>query len=324
MPSLTKRLQRTTTLHNEDMMTSPEMALGIATHLSEESTAATEFALSRVAPHDEGVANQTVLAVETQPLSEEEGNIVDETTIEAPSVTKILKFAVPAIGVWLCGPLLSLIDTSAVGLLSGTAQQAALNPAVAVTEYAALLIAFMYTATTNLVASAQEKDRTTKDKPRTSKNFIAALQLSGYVGAGLGVVLFSFAIPLLRAIIGNDAIDPQVFNAALKYVRIRALGMPAAAIIGSSQAACLGMQDIKSPLYVLLAAAVVNFVGDATLVGSSHPLLGGAAGAAWATVFSQYAAVIFFVQWLCHRGSMFQFLKKSDKGDDVSHTLGQV
>ena len=60
--------------------------------------------------------------------------------VEAPSVNKILKFAIPAIGVWLCSPLLSLIDTSAVGLLSGTAQQAALNPAVAVTDYAALLI----------------------------------------------------------------------------------------------------------------------------------------------------------------------------------------
>jgi len=32
-----------------------------------------------------------------------------ETAIEAPSVTKILKFAIPAIGVWLCSPLLSLI-----------------------------------------------------------------------------------------------------------------------------------------------------------------------------------------------------------------------
>jgi hypothetical protein len=62
------------------------------------------------------------------------------TMIEAPGVSKILKFAIPAIGVWLCGPLLSLIDTSAVGLFSGTIQQAALNPAVAVTDYAALLI----------------------------------------------------------------------------------------------------------------------------------------------------------------------------------------
>jgi hypothetical protein len=60
--------------------------------------------------------------------------------IKAPSVSKIIKFAIPAIGVWLCGPILSLIDTSSVGLLCGTAQQAALSPAAAVTDYAALLI----------------------------------------------------------------------------------------------------------------------------------------------------------------------------------------
>ena len=64
-------------------------------------------------------------------------------TRDDPTVGKILKFAIPAIGVWLCSPLLSLIDTSAVGMLSGTTQQAALNPAVAVTDYAALLIAFL-------------------------------------------------------------------------------------------------------------------------------------------------------------------------------------
>ena len=63
-----------------------------------------------------------------------------EAKISTPSVGKILKFAIPAIGVWLCGPILSMIDTSAVGVLSGTTQQAALNPSVAVTDYAALLI----------------------------------------------------------------------------------------------------------------------------------------------------------------------------------------
>lgn len=296
----------------EGMMTSPEMALGIATHMSEEATVSTEVAISHVTPHEPDSA-ETVATIETK-----------EAIVEAPSVTKILKFAVPAIGVWLCGPMLSLIDTSAVGLLSGTAHQAALNPAVAVTEYAALLIAFMYTATTNLVASAEEKDRSTQDKPLTSKNFIAALQLSGFVGAGLGATLFALAVPLLRTIIGNDAIDPQVFNAALKYVRIRALGMPAAAIIGTAQAASLGMKDVKSPLYVLLAAAVVNFIGDVTLVGSSHPLLGGAAGAAWATVFSQYVAVFFFVQWLCHRASLLNIFRRNKNSNDESKTTSRL
>jgi len=229
------------------------------------------------------------------------GEPVTTTRIESPKVSKILKFAIPAIGVWLCGPLLSLIDTSAVGVLSGTAQQAALNPAVAVTDYAALLIAFMYTGATNLVAAAQESDRGTLDKPTTTKTLIGAMQLSTYVGAGLGAILFAFARPLLTAIIGNDGISPAVFAAAMKYVRIRALGMPAAAIIGSTQAACLGMQDIRSPLYVLAAAAVVNFFGDVFFVGNSHALIGGAAGAAWATVLSQYVGVALFIKWLVHK-----------------------
>lgn len=224
--------------------------------------------------------------------------VEEEDKLEAPSVQKIIQFAIPAIGVWLCSPLLSLIDTSAVGLLSGTAQQAALNPAVAVTDYAALLIAFLYTGATNLVASAQEKDRGVEGKPRTTAAFTTALQLSGYVGAALGSVLFVFARQLLTNLIGNDGISAEVFSAAMKYVRIRALGMPAAAIIGSAQASCLGMQDVKSPLYVLLAAAIINFFGDALFVRSAHPLIGGAAGAAWATVFSQYAAVLFFMRWL--------------------------
>jgi Na+-driven multidrug efflux pump len=222
--------------------------------------------------------------------------------LAAPSVNKILRFAIPAIGVWLCSPLLSLIDTSVVGLFSGTSQQAALNPAVSVTEYAALLIAFMYTGTTNLVSIAQEKDRLTDRRggsgKQTAKTFKTALQLSGFVGAALGTLLFTLSVPLLRAIVGDEAIDPHLFEIALKYVRIRALGMPGAAIIGTSQAACLGMKDIKSPFYVLLAAAFVNFLGDVCFVGNSHPWIGGAPGAAWATVISQYAAVAFFLRWL--------------------------
>lgn len=229
------------------------------------------------------------------------GEPVTKEKVESPSVSKILKFAVPAIGVWLCSPLLSLIDTSAVGILSGTVQQAALNPAVAVTDYAALLIAFLYAASTNMVASAQESERTLPGRPHTKKALVGAMQLSTFVGVGLGSLLFVFARTLLRAIIGNDAVNPAVFAAAMKYVRIRAIGMPAAAIIGSAQAACLGMQDIRSPLYVLAAAAIVNFFGDMLFVRSSHALVGGAAGAAWATVFSQYAAVGLFVYWLTHK-----------------------
>ena len=56
------------------------------------------------------------------------------------SILRIVRFAVPVVGIWFCGPLLSVIDTSLVGMLSGTVQQAALQPAVAVTDYTARLM----------------------------------------------------------------------------------------------------------------------------------------------------------------------------------------
>jgi len=197
-----------------------------------------------------------------------------------------------------------MIDTAAVGLLSGTAQQAALNPAVSVTDYGALVVAFMYTATTNLIAAAVQEDKDdSKDgrqitkQPKTTETLITALKLALLVGSVFGIALGASGKLLLRTLIGNDALDPMVFSAALQYVRIRSLGMPAMVVIGTAQSACLGMQDVKSPLYVLAAAAIVNFLGDVVLVPRGG-MFGGAAGAAWATVASQYAALLFFGRWL--------------------------
>eukprot|EP00984_Skeletonema_dohrnii_P005891 scaffold2086_cov107-Skeletonema_dohrnii-CCMP3373.AAC.2 len=224
--------------------------------------------------------------------------------INTPSVAKILKFTLPAIGVWLCSPVLSMIDTASVGLLSGTAQQAALNPAISVTDYGALAVAFMYTATTNLIAAAQAQDQDDGkevDAPRTTLTLITAMKLALVVGSVFGVGLSFFGNTLLRSLIGNDSLDPAVMAAALRYVRIRCLGMPAALVIGTAQSACLGMQDVKSPLYVLLAAAIINFCGDVIMVPNSNPWVGGAAGAAWATVFSQYGALIMFWRWMTTR-----------------------
>lgn len=226
----------------------------------------------------------------------------------APSIATILRYTVPAIGIWLCSPVLSAIDTAAVGLLAGTAQQAALNPAVSVTDYGALLVAFMYTATTNLIAGAGQEEgerdggnvmgEARSSSTTRTTTLVTALKIASLVGTVLGVLLMSSGETLLRRLIGNDALDPAVFSAALRYVRIRSLGMPAMVMIGTAQSACLGMQDVRSPLYVLAAAAGVNFLGDVLLVGNPSPWLGGAAGAAWATVASQYAALAFFARWL--------------------------
>ena len=120
---------------------------------------------------------------------------------------------------------------------------------------------------------------------------LGALRLALLVGGTFGAVLFAAAPFLLGKLIGNASLDPLVFESTLRYVRVRSLGMPAAAVIGTAQSACLGMKDVRSPLYVLAAAAGINLLGDMLLVGNSSAWLGGAAGAAWATVLSQYGAL---------------------------------
>jgi Na+-driven multidrug efflux pump len=158
----------------------------------------------------------------------------------------------------------------------------------------------MYTATTNLVAAAHEKDRISKDRTGTISTIVTSLQLAVFVGIIFGTCLATSSTFLIKALLGRKHdINLEVLDAAQKYVRIRALGMPAAVLIGVAQSACLGCKDPRSPLLVMIAAALVNFLGDMLFVGHRNSWLGGAAGAAWATVFSQYAAMIMFLRWLC-------------------------
>lgn len=198
----------------------------------------------------------------------------------------------------------------------------------------------MYTATTNLIAAAQQHDATsspdpdsTSTSPRTTKTLITALRLALVVGSIFGAFLTLSAKTLIQALIGNDSIDPTVLAAALRYVRIRCLGMPAALVIGTAQSACLGMQDVKSPLYVLLTAAIINFCGDVLLVGNGNPWLGGAAGAAWATVFSQYGALVMFWRWLTdevkqkpkdHGNRKRKFLSRGGRNNEIQQRTQQL
>ncbi len=164
------------------------------------------------------VDTATAAAVSNDTVSSKSAVSPIEREIVIPTVGKILKYTIPAIGVWLCSPVLSMIDTASVGVLSGTAQQAALNPAVAVADYGALVVAFMYTATTNLIAAAQAQDNdegNDVDSPRTTLALVTALKLALVVGSVFGVGLSFFGNTLIQSLIGNDYLDVVVMAEAL-------------------------------------------------------------------------------------------------------------
>jgi hypothetical protein len=75
--------------------------------------------------------------------------------VEVPSYGELRRFALPALTLWISGPLLTLIDTSAVGLSAaagdaGVLEIAALGPATSLCDGAGFLFAFLNIATTNL------------------------------------------------------------------------------------------------------------------------------------------------------------------------------
>ena len=84
-----------------------------------------------------------------------------ETT--EPTLRELAAFAGPAIVLWISGPLLTLIDTSAVGLASGAKDSAleiaALGPGGSVCDGATYFYTFLNIATTNFLASETEPEK---------------------------------------------------------------------------------------------------------------------------------------------------------------------
>lgn len=121
-----------------------------------------------------------------------------------PTMAAYRKFALPCLGLWVSGPLLSLVDTGFVGLSGASAksaeQLAALGPATTFFDGATYLFAFLNVATTNLYASARAKAGDHSDKAESVVRTASRVAL--YCGLGLMMLLFACARPLLALYIG--------------------------------------------------------------------------------------------------------------------------
>jgi hypothetical protein len=207
-----------------------------------------------------------------------------------PTLAQFRKFAIPCLGLWVSGPLLSLVDTSFVGL-SGDPQHsarllAALGPATTFFDGATYLFAFLNVATTNLYSSARAQYGEKSDKAESVVRTASRVA----VRSGLGLMLFLLVTcrPLLKLYIGDKAAStPGLLDAASDYVMIRALSMPTSLLLGVLQASLLGAKDSVTPLVAVLYATVVNVIGDFILVKHFNM---GLQGAAIATTIAQWAS----------------------------------
>lgn len=216
------------------------------------------------------------VAVAASPASEDTAPTAP--TVELPTLRELGLFCLPTLGIWLSSPLLSLIDTSVVGLTSSTFHLAALAPSTKLCDYVAFFCSVIGAATTNLAADAFAREDPTRAKRIIGSSLSISLMLGSAVALALGVA----ARPLMGAMLGGaSTANPVVLTAASQYTAIRALGYPAALLTFVLQSAFIAAKDSRSPLLAVPLAATVNLIADFALVPSM-----GAAGAAWATTLA--------------------------------------
>ncbi|XP_058109193.1 protein DETOXIFICATION 46, chloroplastic-like [Magnolia sinica] len=207
-------------------------------------------------------------------------------------MNEIVRFAGPAVGLWICGPLMSLIDTAVIGQGSSL-ELAALGPGTVVCDNASYVFMFLSIATSNMVATSLAK----KDKNEVQHQISMLL----FVAFTCGLMMLFFTkfmgTQILTAFTGPKNL--HIVPAANTYVQIRGLAWPAILVGLVAQSASLGMKDSWGPLKALFVASLVNGFGDILLCS----FLGyGIAGAAWATMVSQVIAAFMMIETLNKTG----------------------
>jgi putative MATE family efflux protein len=202
---------------------------------------------------------------------------------------RILALAVPALGGLAVEPLYVLVDTAIVGRL-GTVPLGGL--ALASTTLTSLLWVFNFLSygTTARVAFLTGRGETRQAAGVASQ----ALWLAGSFGLPLAASVFLLARVLATVLGGHGA----VLNAAVTYLRISALGMPAVLVALVGQGHLRGLSDTRTPFVVVVVANGVNVVLELVLVYAMHL---GIAGSAWGTVIAQLLAAGWFLALIGRR-----------------------
>jgi putative MATE family efflux protein len=203
--------------------------------------------------------------------------------LRSPYDREILRLALPALGALAAEPIYLLVDTAIVGHL-GREQLAALGIAFTVLGGLFAIFNFLQYGTTAQVARAGGAGAA-----ETARRLGAqAVWLSLAFGVGVSVLLAALAEPLV-SLMGGEG---EAADYAVTYLRIAAIGFPAAFLALGAQGYLRGVADLRTPLIILVAANVANVVLEVLFV---YGFDWGIAGSAWGTAIAQLVMGAAFV-----------------------------
>jgi Na+-driven multidrug efflux pump len=201
---------------------------------------------------------------------------------QVPTYRRLLLFCSTTFLIWLSEPLLSLVDTTVVGLTQGSKsviQLASLGPATTLIDSIFYMTYFLAIATTNQIAA----QLAVKDYRTLQKTFSNVMGVAVVLGLMCTLFVFTFAKPMITNMAGLSG-TPELIAFATKYAYIRASVAVVSVTAMTMQAMCLASLNTKTPSIAVLAASLTNVVGDIAL--RQYGVIGAAVATAASTVIS--------------------------------------
>jgi len=209
--------------------------------------------------------------------------------VDESSKREMLKFAIPALGIFLCNPLLSNIDNAFVGRTVGSIGLAALSPATICTDQMLYLFSFLGRATTGLASRAYGNERNINNVREVAS---PCLSFALLIGIFLSI-FYAFNTHKMLALLN---VNPILRSDAASYIYWRGSIAWAALVQAVALSVLLATRDSITPLKIVGLAAVVNVIGDALFC--VWPFQLGCGGAAAATAFATLFSSGFLLQSL--------------------------
>jgi MATE family multidrug resistance protein len=199
-----------------------------------------------------------------------------------------LRLSVAVLISLIAEPLTGLVDTHFVSRLGSSVPLAALGVATTVLSALFWLFGFLGAGTQTETARAHGAN----DNTKLAEDASGAIVLASVLGVVGGLAFW----PCLPSIVSWMGADGDVASVAQEYMAIRLLSAPAVLLIFATFGVFRGLQDMRTPLWIALTINACNVVLDPLLIFGLGPIPGLAvAGAAWASVISQWIGAIWAV-----------------------------
>ena len=193
----------------------------------------------------------------------------------------LVAFILPIMAGSLIQQLYTVVDAVVVGRFAGKAGLAAIDSVYTLFKFPLNFMSGLSAGATIVVSRCFGAG----DEKKLSGSIQAAFAISVALGAAFSLIGALAAPVLLNIMSVPDDIRAQT----LIYVRIYFGGLWTMTFYNMLAGILRAFGNSKSPFYILIACCIVNIVGDLFLVGVLHT---GVAGAAAATVLSQFISVL--------------------------------